>query len=144
MEREIVLVQKESGQENVQAFSLRLPFPPTVNHIWVRGKKGFYMSDKGKQFFWDAFVMIREWKMSNVMPLNLPLKLAVKIIFGAYLPNNRKRDLDNLLKGLQDALVKCGILADDSLVEDVRIHKAGIDPRKIGFVEAAITVLQEN
>lgn len=133
--------QNKELQTEASILLLRLPFPPTVNHIWVRGKKGFYMSAKGKQFFWDAFVMLQEWKMTNIVPVKLPLINEVKIRFEAYVPDNRKRDLDNLLKGLQDALVKCRILKDDSQIADVGIGKAGLDPRKTGFVEALITIL---
>jgi crossover junction endodeoxyribonuclease RusA len=47
-------------------------------------------------------------------------------------PDNRRRDLDNLLKALSDGLVKGGVINDDHLCEsiDIRWVYAG-DPCEI-------------
>ena len=38
-------------------------------------------------------------------------------------PDVRKRDLDNYMKGLLDALVQAGILEDDSLIDQLFIYR---------------------
>lgn len=45
----------------------------------------------------------------------------LKVVIQAYRPDNRKRDLDNLLKATLDALTKAGVWADDGLIVDLRI-----------------------
>ena len=37
-------------------------------------------------------------------------------------PDNRRRDLDNLLKALSDGLVKGGVITDDHLCESIDIR----------------------
>lgn len=56
------------------------------------------------------------------------------------MPDRRARDLDNLCKAPLDALVKAGVMADDSLIVDLRIYRAGLDkasPRINVTLEAA-------
>jgi crossover junction endodeoxyribonuclease RusA len=49
-------------------------------------------------------------------------KIVVQI--QAYRPDERKRDLDNLLKAPLDALAKAGVYKDDSQIVDLRIFWA--------------------
>jgi crossover junction endodeoxyribonuclease RusA len=37
-------------------------------------------------------------------------------------PDNRRRDLDNLLKATQDSMCYAGIYDDDSQIQDLRIY----------------------
>jgi crossover junction endodeoxyribonuclease RusA len=48
----------------------------------------------------------------------------VKVVIEAYRPDNRRRDLDNLLKAVLDSLGHAGIYIDDSLIVDLRIYWA--------------------
>ena len=54
-------------------------------------------------------------------------------------PDNRKRDIDNLLKPLLDSLVEYGVIPDDSMIFDLRIQR--FDPVKGG--EVTLTVCRE-
>jgi crossover junction endodeoxyribonuclease RusA len=49
------------------------------------------------------------------------------LVIQAWLPDRRRRDLDNLLKAVQDALAHAGVYDDDSQIVDLRIRRAGID-----------------
>jgi crossover junction endodeoxyribonuclease RusA len=40
-------------------------------------------------------------------------------------PDKRRRDLDNLLKALSDALVDAGVLADDSGAQEIHLRWRG-------------------
>lgn len=53
--------------------------------------------------------------------------LSARLVMAAWVPDNRRRDLDNLLKAALDAIVKAGLLVDDSQVVDLRIYRAGLD-----------------
>ena len=48
-----------------------------------------------------------------------PLAGAVAVDIEAHMPDRRRRDLDNLLKGLLDALTHAGLWLDDSQVADL-------------------------
>lgn len=45
-----------------------------------------------------------------------PVTEPVTALTVVHFPNNRRCDLDNVLKGANDALVKAGVIADDSLI----------------------------
>jgi crossover junction endodeoxyribonuclease RusA len=50
----------------------------------------------------------------------------LRVEIEAWPPDKRKRDLDNILKSLLDALTYAGIWEDDSQIDDLRIYRATI------------------
>lgn len=99
---------------------ITLPWPPSVNDYWHRRAdgKGVRVSEKGVAFretcIWQA-----KAQKANV---GLAGPLAVDIV--AFMPDKRRRDLDNVLKALLDGLTHAGVWADDSQVVDLRIRRA--------------------
>lgn len=91
---------------------LTLPFPPTVNTYYRAFRGRAIISAAGRAY--RAAVNERLHGMS-------PLTCRVRIRIVAHPPDNRRRDLDNLLKASLDGLVHGGALADDSLIDDLRI-----------------------
>lgn len=80
--------------------------------------------------FWDALFLVH----SPSAPLEGPLSLDVELRWphtkgeakkrlGLDLPMGVKPDLDNVAKGLTDSLVRCGFMANDSQVVDLRLRK---------------------
>ena len=64
----------------------------------------------------------------------------IVVVVAAYMPDLRRRDLDNMFKAPLDALGHAGVYADDSQIHDLRIYRAGIDranPRLEITIEAA-------
>jgi crossover junction endodeoxyribonuclease RusA len=55
----------------------------------------------------------------------------------AVAPDNRCRDLDNILKALQDALQDAGVYNDDHQIDDLRVTRTA--PQKPGWVDVDIT-----
>lgn len=100
---------------------LILPYPPTVNHYWKHTKSGkHYVTQKGKAF---QFEVRRIGKQVD------RLLGAVAVQVDVYLPDKRRRDIDNLLKALLDGLTASGVIEDDSLISDLRIRKVGFVPK---------------
>ncbi len=111
--------------------SVVLPWPPTVNHSWrPNGKGGKLLTEKHKQFRAVVGELVRA--AGNGQPLRGRLKVLIR----ATPPDKRARDLDNLLKGLLDALQHAGMYADDAAIDDLHIYRAaGSQPGCAVFVE---------
>ena len=96
---------------------ITLPWPPTVNNYWQRNADGsIRISKEGKSF--------REAVCWAIMEKSLGAGLAslVKVSIEAYAPDNRRRDIYNVLKALLDALTHAGVWRDDDQVDDLRIR----------------------
>jgi crossover junction endodeoxyribonuclease RusA len=52
-------------------------------------------------------------------------------------PDHRRRDLDNILKALQDSLQDAGVYNDDHQIDDLRITRTS--PHKPGWVDVDVT-----
>lgn len=99
--------------------SITLPWPPSVNHYWRRSKNGMmHISAEGLAF--------REAVGWNALQQNAPKQLIGDLIVDieAFMPDKRRRDLDNILKALLDALTHADVWFDDSQIVDLRIRKA--------------------
>ena len=95
--------------------TLRLPWPPSVNHYWRYGNGHFYISTEGRRYKLAVCGIIAT---ANVRPL----EGNVKITIDAFPPDRRRRDIDNLEKALMDACIKrdgfaTGLFLDDSQVK---------------------------
>lgn len=114
--------------------NLIIPFPPSVNRIWRQWKGRTLLSREGRAYRDEV---ARAWLMERVQGFGRS-PLAVDV--WAYMPDARRRDLDNLNKAALDALQRAGVFADDSQIVDLRIRRAGIDrtnPRLEITLEAA-------
>ena len=81
-----------------------LPYPPSVNHYWgVHGHRRFIK--KRGLIFRDEVHEI----CSKLPPLVGGMSIDIKV----YPPDNRRRDLDNILKATLDAMEKAGLYKDD-------------------------------
>lgn len=87
-----------------------LPFPPTLNHYWIRQRKGYRISERGQSFRIAARLAYRG-KRRFLGP--------VCVVLGFTQPDKRKRDLDNLGKAVLDALTHAGAWDDDSQVHSL-------------------------
>jgi len=63
----------------------------------------------------------------------------IKVEILAYRPDNRKRDLDNLLKAALDGMAKGMIYEDDAQIKDLRIRWADTIG---GMLKVKIEVIQ--
>lgn len=97
---------------------ITLPWPPSVNHYWRMWQGRMVIGTKGREYrkAVSDLVMIHKGTRS--------IEGKVKMTIEAFRPDNRRRDLDNLLKAVLDALGHAGVYHDDSLVVDLRIYWA--------------------
>lgn len=102
--------------------NLTLPYPPSVNHYWRHVSMRVLISKQGRDYRTAvrAAVLGQGWKAD---PLSGRLKLSML----AWMPDRRRRDLDNLQKSALDAMQEAGVYADDSQIDKLSIERAGMD-----------------
>ena len=84
-----------------------MPYPPTVNTYWARSKYGVILTKKGRDYRETAIQVIEAQKVETfIHPVHISINL--------YPPDNRKRDLDNTLKAMFDAIQHAGVVIDDN------------------------------
>ncbi len=111
---------------------LKLPYPPTVNHVYGLGRKGtLYMKPEGKAYTeriaWTVKSLCRTTKLFG--------PLAVAYIL--HPPDKRKRDIANCEKVLTDAIQASGLFDDDFQIATMILSRG--EPVVGGSVEVVIT-----
>ena len=97
---------------------LHLPFPPSVNSLFPGKVRRF----KSKQY--TAWIARAKEMLDGQDFTCFEHPVRVAYLFGR--PDNRKRDLDNLLKAPNDFLVSHGVIGDDSLIHRISAEWANI------------------
>ncbi len=123
------LVKKDN---TVKVCFLELPYPPSVNHYWYRNGNRSFLGKKGKQFREDVQTLY-----GGCTPHEGRLQVEVMM----YPPDRRKRDVDNVLKPLLDALEHADIFLDDAQIDALSISRGDIE--KGGRITVAITEIAE-
>ena len=96
-----------------------LPWPPSVNRYWRTFRGRMLISADGRTYRQHAVAAaVGGAKLGAA-------KVCVSI--QAWVPDNRRRDVDNLLKAPLDALCHAGIYDDDSQIVELCIKRAGLD-----------------
>lgn len=129
----------------MNAITITLPWPPTVNSYWAHGiiggktkkaRASLFLSQKGKDY---RLLALEAIQVQRVPRGALHGRLAVSAI--AYPPDNRTRDVDNLWKGMLDALKNTGVIVDDGHIDDLHIRRGPV--RTDGAVVLTITEIAE-
>lgn len=113
---------------------LVLPYPPSLNRYYRTFQGRVLIAKDGREYRKQVAAMLHDRCGAKPEPLRGALQCSLE----AYMPDNRRRDLDNLLKAMLDALTHGGVWEDDSQVEDLRITKCGVDkadPRVVAMIE---------
>jgi crossover junction endodeoxyribonuclease RusA len=125
----------------MNSLTVTLPWPPTVNSYWAHGiiggktkkaRASLFLSDRGKEY---RLLALEAIQVQRVPRGALHGRLAVSAI--AYPPDARTRDVDNLWKGMLDALKNTGVIVDDGHIDDLHIKRGPI--RVNGAVVLTIT-----
>lgn len=119
-----------------RSIQISLPWPPSVNTYWRHPTKGplvgrSLISEKGRAYrVAVAEVVYAECVKRHVLTGRLA------VMARAYPPDLRQRDLDNLWKGLLDALTHVAVIRDDGDIDDLHIVRGPV--RKGGAIEITI------
>lgn len=95
---------------------IELPYPPSLNRLYRinAGGKGVRKSEAGKRYQQAV-------KLASLRSQGVEGKVLVTI--DVFPPDRRKRDLDNLLKILLDALTKAALIEDDSKIDRLLVQR---------------------
>jgi len=88
---------------------LELPYPPSLNHYYRRVGPRTLISREGRTYRERVCAIVAA---SGVPAFTGPVEVKVEL----YPPDRRKRDVDNALKSLLDALEKGGAYRNDSQI----------------------------
>jgi crossover junction endodeoxyribonuclease RusA len=72
--------------------------------------------------------------MGNFAAIDFPVSLSVVL----FPPDKRKRDVDNYLKGLLDALTHAEVWTDDSLVDQLAVYRGAVIPGGQVFIKIGL------
>jgi crossover junction endodeoxyribonuclease RusA len=115
-------LQRKVDRETGTSFTLEakpmiyfnLPWPPTINHYYRPSERaGMLRLNKNATAY-------RAQAISSLMAQKIvggPLTCRIGVQIVAQPPDERRRDLDNLLKPLLDVLTHAKVIADDSLID---------------------------
>lgn len=108
-------------------------FPPSVNNYYVKTQRGVSISQKGKKFR----AALAEHLFQQIGSANMiDYPVMVEVIL--WPPDLRKRDVDNNMKSLLDAITQTGFWVDDCLVDQLFIYR-GVKAAPHGRVFVRIT-----
>lgn len=106
-----------------------LPWPPSANRYWRTFKGRMLISREAREY--------RAMVESIVSNLQIEKQLGrLEAALATYPPDNRKRDLDNLLKVIFDSLQKSHVFQDDSQIDKITIQRCHVI--KGGMIKATI------
>ena len=97
---------------------LIVPFPPTVNNLFVNNPRTRGRFSSKAYTAWKA-------EAARAFALQAPLPHfdgPVVLILSLGIPDKRRRDLSNYIKAVEDSVVAAGILNDDSQVVDLNVR----------------------
>jgi len=91
-----------------------LPYPPSVNHYWRYARGRFYISPAGHNYRESVLAIL-----FGCEKLSGPVALEIEV----YPPDRRRRDLDNILKSILDALEYADAFEDDAQVAFLSVER---------------------
>lgn len=100
---------------------LSLPYPPSLNHYYRRVGPRTLISREGRAYRESILAAVAKASCPTLHP---PLRISLDV----WPPDRRRRDLDNVLKALLDALEHSGLYADDSQIESLHVMRRQMRP----------------
>jgi len=104
-------------------YEFYLPYPPSVNNYYVKTQRGVFISAKGKKFC----EQVAEAVMQQMPGVNISEPVFMEVVL--FPPDNRRRDVDNYLKSLMDAITHTSFWSDDCLVDQLFIYRGEVSSK---------------
>ena len=114
---------------------IELPWPPSVNHYWRRQGNRYFVSSEGKAYKDSVYYLCAKYR-----GLFKPSE-RLSLIIEAFPPDKRRRDLDNLIKAIQDSHQYAGVYEDDSQIDCLTIKR---NSSRDGKIIVTVTELEGN
>ncbi len=114
------------------ALTLTLPVPPSANHLW-RNLHGATLLSKAARTYRKV---VGEAVLIRGPGVSLPLTGRLRLTLVLTAPDRRRRDLDNCIKPIQDALTHAGVWLDDEQIDILTAHRNPPDPQQPGVYVA--------
>ncbi len=100
---------------------LTLPYPPSVNTYWRTWQGRIIVSSPGRKY---REAVMTHCSQQGIRPMLGRLHLAAWV----HPPDRRRRDLDNVLKALLDAIKNGGAMEDDSQIDVLEVRRDEVQP----------------
>ena len=127
------MVKRNSIMHNERSIAtglkLHLPYPPSVNTYWNFNGSRRFLTAKANKFKADVWALFRETGHKGFADARVGLRICL------FPPDNRVRDIDNVLKPLIDALTQAGVFEDDGQVDAIMVFRKEKLPHGHCFVE---------
>lgn len=104
--------------------TFKLDWPPTVNTYWRVTKDArhagmrVHLSNKGRKYKEQAYLQMLEQSV-----LKGTESARYEVLIDAYVPDRRRRDLDNILKPLLDVMEEYGVVPDDEQIDVLTVRR---------------------
>lgn len=115
---------------------LELPWPPTVNHYkrlghTTRTKTGRYFqprfnSPETKRFYYDVWVRVQQLDRLQRAIFAYGEDFDLEVMLRLHPPDNRRRDIDNVIKPIFDGLQRSGIIKNDYQIARLLVERKDI------------------
>lgn len=99
---------------------LALPYPPSVNRYW-RNVNGRTLISKAGRLYREAVSL--NARSARAGTLTGRLSVTVELT----MPDKRRRDLDNTLKALLDAMESARVYLDDSQIDRLEVIRGPVE-----------------
>ena len=116
---------------------IELPFPPSANALFRNATAKDNSRKRPQTQRYRTWIRAAGWDLERQRPPKMEGPVALDIAVGKPVnrdgtPNKVRRDIGNLHKAIEDLLVDHGVIEDDSLVHDLRIHwQPGIEGARV-------------
>jgi Holliday junction resolvase RusA-like endonuclease len=110
---------------------IRLPFPPTLNNLFINAGKRRIKSEGYKAWLFEAGWTL---KAQRPTPIHGPYILTLTLLA----PDRQQRDLDNLCKATSDLLVEHGVIDADHLAKRIILEWSDAAPIFPGAVTVTV------